>query len=293
MPFISRVAFFPTSNPKSNLQSARMNVYQLSRNAFFLIVISYLTTVAAAAEPLEDFMSATFRVADKSHSGTGFLVAAKKDDSQPANRVALVTAGHVFEQMPASRTDLMLRSEHAEKGYVRAAIAIPIRNGDKPRWARHPELDIAALWVDLPENIAAKPLAYEQLADEKCLLERRVKVGQEAWIPCFPAKLEANEAGWPVLRRGAIATHPLVPVKSAKTMLIDFTTFGGDSGAPVAVIQEERPLVVGLVLAMHRQSDKSTLPFEERTVHTPLGLSIVAQAVYIRETIELLMKLPQ
>jgi hypothetical protein len=257
---------------------------------YFGYVLSLLlVSQSLAGEPLEDFMSATFRVAGKTHSGTGFLVAVKKEETQPANRVALVTAAHVFEQMP-ERADLMLRSEHAEKGFVRAALSIPVRNGDKPLWVRHPTLDIAAVWVDLPENVAAKPLSLDQLADEKSLLEKRIKVGQETWIPCFPAKLEANEAAWPVLRRGTIATHPLVPVKYAKTMLIDFTTFGGDSGAPVAVIQNDRPLVVGLVLAMHRQSDKATLPFEERTVHTPLGLSIVAQAVFIRETLDLLVK---
>ena len=44
---------------------------------------------------------------------------------------------------------------------------------------------------------------------------------------------------------------------------------------------------MGVILGMHRQTDRATLPFEDRTMHTPLGLAIAAQAAFIRETIEL------
>jgi hypothetical protein len=37
---------------------------------------------------------------------------------------------------------------------------------------------------------------------------------------------------------------------------------------------------------MQRQTDRSTLPFEEKTVHMPLGLAIVAQAAFVRELVE-------
>ena len=39
---------------------------------------------------------------------------------------------------------------------------------------------------------------------------------------------------------------------------------------------------------MQRQTDRMSLPFEERTTHTPLGLAIVVPASVIRETIDLL-----
>lgn len=239
-----------------------------------------------ADEPLEDLLSATFRIADKERSGTCFLVQASGVDEKPP-RIVLVTAAHVLEQADGEG-EWIARTEAPEGQVGRQVVKLKLREGDKPLWKRHPELDIAALKIDLPQRAAARPLLLEQIADEQRVKDRHVRVGQEAWIPCYPAKLEANDAGWPVLRRGSIASHPLVPAKSAKTMLLDYTAFGGDSGAPVAVIHEGRPLVVGLVLGMHRQSDRVVLPFEERTTHTPLGLSIVVQASFVRETISLL-----
>jgi len=106
--------------------------------------------------------------------------------------------------------------------------------------------------------------------------------------------VEANRVGWPVLRRGNIASHPLAPLKASPTFLVDFNTFGGDSGAPVLVHQsasasgpgEDNPLLIGVVLGMIRQTDKSQMPFEERTVHTPLGISIVANSQQVREIVQ-------
>lgn len=239
-----------------------------------------------ADEPLEEVLSATFRIADKEHSGTCFLVQASGVDEKPP-RIVLVTAAHVLEQM-RDEGEWIARTELPEGQVGRHVVKLKLREGDKPLWKRHPELDIAALRIDLPERAAMKPLLLDQIADEQRVKDGQVRVGQEAWIPCYPAKLEGNEAGWPVLRRGSIASFPLFPAKTAKRMLLDYTAFGGDSGAPVAVIHSGRPLVVGLVLGMHRQSDRSVLPFEERVMHTPLGVSIAVQASFVRETISLL-----
>jgi len=111
-------------------------------------------------------------------------------------------------------------------------------------------------------------------------------VGQDICIPCFPAKVEANKAGWPILRRGSIASHPLFPLSSAKTFFVDSASFGGESGAPVAVEVDGKTYVVGLITSMQRQTDKAKMPFEERIVHTPLGLGIAVQSPLLREVIE-------
>jgi hypothetical protein len=140
--------------------------------------------------------------------------------------------------------------------------------------------------VELPEDAFVHRISLELIADEQKLKDRTVRVGQEAWISCFPAKLEANDAGWPVLRKGSIATYPLLPIKAAKTILIDYNVFGGDSGAPIAVIANDQLVIVGVASAMQRQTDRSTLPFEEKTMHTPLGLSIAVQAPFLRQTID-------
>jgi hypothetical protein len=242
----------------------------------------------ADADAIEDVLAATCRIANSESSGTCFLVSVPAAaDGQPA-RVVLVTAAHFFEGTSDPICRLVLREQTSDLAYARREIETPIRDGDAPRWKRHPELDIAVLPIEPPAGSAVRPLQIEHLADEARVQTREVHVGQDVFVPGFPAQLEANEAGWPVLRKGAIASFPLAPLASAKTILVDAKTFGGDSGAPVAAVVGDSPLVVGLVLGMHRQTDKSVLPFEERTMHTPLGLAIVVQAGFIRETIGLL-----
>lgn len=241
-----------------------------------------------AAEPVEELLEATFRINDQDHSGTSFLIAPKTLDPAHPRRVILATAAHVFEQMAGTECEIVLRTQAQQDSFLRSPHSFPIRDAEKPLWTQHPEADIATLYFELPEGVAARPLSIDQVADEASVNQGAVRIAAETWIPCFPAKLEANEAGWPVLRKGSIASHPLRPVRSTRTILIDYRAFGGDSGAPVAMIVDNKPLVVGVVHGMHRQTDRSTLPFEERTVHTPLGLSIVTQAAFLRETIELM-----
>lgn len=248
------------------------------------------TTVcqAGGSDPLEDLLSATFKIFQNDHAGSCFLLTDHRADPANQRHVILATAAHVLEQMIEAEAEVVLRTGNLQQGFHRKQVGIKIRDGEKPLWKRHPEMDVAVLPIEIPEDLFVKPIAVEQLASEAQLSDRTVHVGQETWISCFPAKLEANETGWPVLRRGSIATFPLIPVKTAKTILIDYTVFGGDSGAPVAVIRDGKLLIVGVAASMQRQTDKSTLPFEERTMHMPMGLSIAIQAVYLRETIDLL-----
>ncbi|MEI8020500.1 MAG: serine protease [Schlesneria sp.] len=254
-----------------------------------LIFLILVTRETLADDPVEELLQATFRIADREHSGTCFLISPKDVDAANPRRLILATAAHVMEQMAGNVCELILREETEDHLYLRRPMTITVRNDGKPLWTRHPDIDIATIFIDLPENVAAKPIPIEQLANEAQVVDKTVRVGRETWIPCYPAKLEANEAGWPVLRKGSIASHPLTPVKSTKTMLIDYRAFGGDSGSPVAMVVNDQLLVVGVVLGMHRQTDRSSLPFEERTMHTPLGLSIVGQAAFLHETIDLMI----
>lgn len=261
-----------------------------------LLVTSSHTCSLLAAESIEEVLSATFRVTDKNTSGTCFLVQVGGKAGSTPDRIMLVTAAHGFQQIPGDACWVILRAKQDDGSYARREHRLPLRDGDKPRWKKHPDEDIAVLPIDLPPEVEVTPFRLEQLASARDVAERRVRVAQEAWIPGYPAQLETNPAGWPVLRRGSLASHPLAPVSANKTMLVNVSSFGGDSGAPVVVFpsqnretdQAPMPLVAGMILGMHRQTDKTVTPFEERTQHTPLDLSIVIQAQLIRETIELL-----
>jgi hypothetical protein len=239
-----------------------------------------------ADDGIEAAVNGTFRIAGDESSATCFLVQVKE-------QIVLVTAEHVFARMKGDQCKLILR-EKKDEGFARRELTLKIRNDKTALWQKHPQYDLAAMAVEIPTGVLVTPFAWSQLADEKAFEQKKVRLAQEVWIPCYPAQLEANPVGWPVLRRGSIASHPLSPLKQAPTFMVDFNTFAGDSGAPVLVHSpaasadksEQSPLIVGVVLSMLRQTDKSQTPFEERIQHTPLGISNIANAALVREVVQ-------
>jgi hypothetical protein len=259
--------------------------------ALVLAALLLSPSVVSAGNPaIEHAMAATFRVFVGSTSGTVVVVEVpgEKEDDKPQH--LLVTAAHVFRNMQGEQATLVLRARKKDGSYERREVKIPIRNGKEPLWTKHPDNDLAALKVTLPADVDVRPLPLANVADEKWVTSGKIATADEVWVPCYPATLEANAAGWPVLRRGSVATYPLAPVKSAKTILVDYPNFGGDSGAPVIQIVDGKPMLVAIVQGMHRQTDKSSTAFEERTVHTPMSISYCGQACFLREVIESAMK---
>ncbi|TVQ03606.1 MAG: serine protease [Planctomycetaceae bacterium] len=247
-----------------------------------------LPLAQADENPLEHALRATFRIGNGTSSGTAFIVAVPSDVNDPAPRTVLITAAHVLEGFGNGDCTVVMRKEADDGLYVSHSVAVPLRRDDQLLWVRHPEQDVAAVPFDLPGDVDCQPFELRQVIDADAVKSGKLRVGQQVYIPCYPAKLSANEAGWPVLRGGTIASYPLAPVSQVPTLMVDYSNFGGDSGAPVVSLSDGEPRVVALAFGMQRQSDKVTLPFEERVMHTPLGISNTLQAQFIRDTIELL-----
>lgn len=250
-----------------------------------LAAIAVLASLACAArgDVAIDSLRATVRVHAGERSGTGFVVEVPAPAAS-ATRL-LVSAAHVFENTPGDACTVVFRGGPAQGG-GRREVRLPIRAGGRPLWLRHPDADVAVIAIQPPADVdlAAFPLA--RLADGAAFDHGDVAVGQRVWVACFPATTEANPAGWPVLRQGTIATHPLKPIADVKTFFVDYAHFGGDSGSAVVVEREGRPLVAGVVVSMQRQTDRVKSPFEEKTVHTPLGLAIVVPSDRVIQTID-------
>ena len=264
-----------------------------------IVSVCSFSTIAAespgpGADPLSNLLAATFKITNKESSGTCFILEPPPAAGWSNGAVILLTAAHALEQAPGAECSIVMREKRADGSFVRKEVTLPIRSDDKPLWVKHPDEDVAAVKLRLPEGVSCQALRLDQFARSEDFTNGRIRLGNDTWIFCFPAQLEANDAGLPILRHGSIASLPLVPLSSHRTFLVDFNTFGGDSGAPVMVQQrgatQSQVLIAGLVLGMHRQTDKVSMPFEERTVHHPLGLSIVAHAEIIRQTVAAVLK---
>jgi len=264
---------------------------------FILILLLWITSnvgfcsaaTDSASDPLSELMAATFKITDKNSSGACLILAPPTTCAWPSNTVVLVTTAHTFENMPGERCFIIGRGK-ATGHLMRTEIPVQIRSGAKSLWTKHLEVDLAVLKVEIPRGAECKPLPLERLAEEHEFSDGTIRLGATTWVSGFPAQLEANELGLPVLRHGSVASLPLASGEGNKTFLVDMSTFGGDSGGAVVTYAGPQPRLVGLVLGMHRQTDKVTMPFEERTVHYPLGLAIVLNPKFIRQAVEQLGK---
>lgn len=256
------------------------------RRAAALLLLA-AAVAAAPADPgavAEAALRATVRVTNATSSGTGWFVAVPGPDGEP--RHVLVTANHVFDAMKTPDFTIVYRAPAKGGTFVRKEAKARHRDGDKALWTRHPELDVAALRVDVPAGVDLEPFPFDRVADESWAAGKKVRAGHDVFVPCFPVRLEANPAGWPLLRKGSIATHPLAPAAAVKTLLVDYAHFEGDSGSPVVAYPDGKPLVVGLVFALMRHTSTVTSPFEERKSHFPLDLALAVNAPHLRDAIE-------
>ena len=250
-----------------------------------ILMTLVMTAAAAADDAALAALRATVRLHGGGSSGTAFLVALS--DAEPP---LLVSAAHAFENAKGESCTVVCRGPAAEGAAAEGAaerreVAVTIRDDGTPRWVRHPSADVAVLPWTPPTDVDVAAFPLEWLATAAAFDGGGMRVGQRVRVACYPAQTEANAAGWPVLRTGTIATHPLTPAAKLERFFVDYAHYGGDSGAAVVRDDGGEPLVIGVVVAMQRQTDRVTSPFEEKTVHTPLGLAITVPSTLVHETI--------
>jgi hypothetical protein len=249
----------------------------------------------------DDFASrmelATFKLFNRDSTATCFLVTPPRELGLDEKQVIIVTARHVFERMGGEQAILVLRTVHGDGSFTRRDFPVKIRNGVEPLWTHHPKMDVAVLPVALPDDILARPIDFDSLADEAALKSAGVHVGGEVLVLTYPMRNEANLAGFALARHASIASYPLMPIRLVDGFKLDFNTFAGDSGGP-AFMSDPRhkeaggntPLVLGIVISQLREDEKTVLMNEERTVHVSMDLGNVVYAQFARETIQRLKK---
>lgn len=207
--------------------------------------------------------------------GSGFLVAAARPDGSP--QTVLVTAQHVLARMPGAEAKVGYRAPNADGAWRYAPEPVRIRDEQgAPLWRAHPTRDVAVIALRAPERFARAAIPAAYLAPESDAAP--VRPGEELMVLGYPRGLAANEAGFPILRAGRVASYPLAPATSP-TFLLDFSVFPGNSGGPVfhaGASASGRPVIAGL------------LTQEVELDNERLGIGVVTHARYIRETIELL-----
>jgi len=215
--------------------------------------------------------------------GTGFLLSAPRPDGTP--RIVLVTAAHVLQKMPDREARIGYRFQTSDGGWRYAPEPLTIRaRGGQAGWTQNPNRDVAVMEIKAPPEFARAAIPLAWLAGEDTFAQYGVGPSDEMMALGFPLGLSANQAGFPILRAGRVASWPLAPSTAFPTFLLDFSVFPGNSGGPVYMDQTERKrggpheaqFIAGLLTQQVELSGNR------------LDIGIVVHARYIRETIEML-----
>ena len=248
-----------------------------------LALLLLMASSAFAQAYAERMVEATFKVFNEKSTATGFVL--KTEDG----RQFLVSAAHVFEKMSGEKAILVSRTERDEV-FNRKDIEIRVRKGERPLWFRHAKQDVAVLELDLPDDSGVLALPDSVLATDGAMRSKEFTVGTDVLVFGFPTRFEVNGAGFPVCRRGAVASFPILPMSKNSTMIIDFTTFEGDSGGPVFIRNGDQPMVVGLVASQFWHTENLKTFNTKQTINHSLGLATIAQASVIRQTLDMAIK---
>jgi hypothetical protein len=172
-------------------------------------------------------------------------------------------------------------------------------------WTRHPSRDVAAITVTAPPEFAKAAIPQGYLAEDDTFTKNQIGAGDEMMALGFPRGLAANQAGFPILRSGRVASYPVAPAKIFPTFLLDFSVFPGNSGGPVFMTAQDYRRTAGAAAAATAAATAASATTGPVQAPPPtefiaglltqqvelnserLEIGIVTQAKYIRETLAL------
>lgn len=257
--------------------------------AFILLFVFPVISPAADDEDFDtQMMRATVKISHDQSTATGFILS-----TAGGAKFVLVTAAHVLEKTPGDETSVIFRRRQDEGVYRKEPSRLAIRKSGTPLWTQHPTEDIAVISISPPAQCDLSAIPQDWLATDDVLRLKRVHPGQLLSCLGYPHRNEANDAGFAILRGGPIGSFPLVPAARNKTFYVSMHTFEGDSGGPVylslpgrTTSDPETRLILGLVSGQLFLDEEARMIYGTTKLRHRLGLGIVIQAAFIKETLE-------
>lgn len=242
-------------------------------------------------------MQSTCKLFGPGSMGTGFIVGKPNSKDPKSLFYTLVTAHHVLAAIQGDIAVMVFRRPKNQDDWERIEVPVQIRKNGKDLWAKHKDVDLAAICVPLPQDAVRIVVPQSLLLDDEDIKKFEISPGADLLCLGFPFGAESNAEGFPILRNGKIASYPLLPTKKTKTFLFDFTVFRGNSGGPV-YLYEKSPIyggsmhvgaihgIMGVVTSERNITEQISQLYERRETTTPLALGEVIHASFVRELMD-------
>jgi hypothetical protein len=187
-----------------------------------LIMTSVVTRSSAEEAPKNELfeintqlMETTFqllgpsaKVPGETTSGTVFLVGKPIGDGKAL--YVLITAAHVLDDVSGDLATLLYRWRNEDGTYSQQPYQFSIRENGKPLYVKHPAVDVAALYMRMPNSFSKiKLIPIGLLIEDSDLNKFEVHPGDELLCLGYPL-FATGQYGYPILRSGKIASYPLV-----------------------------------------------------------------------------------
>ena len=247
-------------------------------------------------------MESTFKIEGRAGQGktTGTVFIMGRPTSDPKTlRYVLITAAHVLDGIQGDMAVLYLRRRVNETDWTLTPSPLQIRASGQQLWTKHPSADVAVMYVGIPKETVIPLVSTDLLAGDKEISDYEIHAGDALNVLGYPFGLPSNDAGFPVLRSGKIASYPLLPTAKTGTFLLDFAVFPGNSGGPVYLAESTRTFhgstrlggfnfIAGLVSEEKLQTEQLIGIFSAKMHQYQLGLAVIVHASLIRQTIDML-----
>lgn len=200
-----------------------------------LLVLAIVGTSVSSTQPGEpglhqQMMTCTFFISGEGSSGTAFLIWEAQETS--GSLPLLATAAHVLDHMKGEFAQISLRKKQQD-AWSRHNHRFRIRNGNHPCWTSHDKFDVAIIPLQLPPGTHNVVVPLDMLATSDSFGAMDLQPGDSLTTLGYPYGAMSHSAGFPILRRGPIASFPLPPARSVYSMILDLEVFPGNSGGPV------------------------------------------------------------
>jgi len=267
----------------------------------FFMIFTFFSTLSYAEESsniASILMRSTFKIQQGSSMGTVFILGEPLKDYPKRGTFVLMTASHVLDAMKGEKATIYLRKK-VNESFVKHPFTISLRHKGKPLWVKHPDVDAAAMRLAIPKDADRRLVPTTLLATDEFINKFEVNPGDDLLVLGFPYGAESNEAGFPILRSGRIASYPLTPTRITKTFLLDFEVFRGNSGGPVFMCSRNRAYggtthigvvrqVMGLVSQEKKIIERIKSIDQELLKEHKLSLAVVVHASFLKELLNML-----